>query len=100
MNQLFLPDMHSSRKQAWSKACLAGRRGWYGKLMKRVTEGQTPNFEVIQPDKITRIIIYGGSVAFHIESSKGKDWPHRMQGRLRQSGFLNAEVMNASIFYM
>ena len=56
-----------------------------------------PNFEVKKPDGITRIIIYGGSATFDIESTKGEDWPHRVQRILRESGFSNVEVINAGI---
>ena len=55
------------------------------------------NFEAKKPDGIIRIIIYGGSAAFDIMSTKGEDWPHRVEGKLRESGFSNVEVINAGI---
>jgi len=56
-----------------------------------------PNFETKKADGITRIIIYGGSAVFDTKSTKGEDWPHRVQGILRESGFSNVEVINAGI---
>ena len=56
-----------------------------------------PNFEAKKADSITRIIIYGGSAVFDTKSTKGEDWPHRVQGILRESGFSNVEVINAGI---
>jgi len=56
-----------------------------------------PNFEAKKPDGTTRIIIYGGSAVFDTKSTKGEDWPHRVQGKLRESGFSNVEVINAGI---
>jgi len=56
-----------------------------------------PNFDMKKPDGTTRIIIYGGSATFDIESTKGEDWPHRVQRILRESGFSNVEVINAGI---
>ncbi len=56
-----------------------------------------PIFEAKKADGITRIIIYGGSAVFDTKSTKGEDWPHRVQGILRESGFSNVEVINAGI---
>jgi len=56
-----------------------------------------PNFEVKKPDGSTRIIIYGGSAVFDVESTKGDDWPHRVQRILRELGFSNLEVINAGV---
>jgi len=56
-----------------------------------------PNFEKEKPDGITRIIIYGGSAVFDIKSTQGEDWPHRVKGILRKSGFSNVEVINAGV---
>ena len=55
------------------------------------------NFEPKKPDGTTRIIIYGGSVTFDTRSTKGEDWPHRVQEKLRKSGFSNVEVINAGV---
>jgi len=55
------------------------------------------NFEEKKPDGTTRIIIYGGSATFDTLSTVGEDWPHRVQGKLRQAGFLNLEVINAGV---
>ena len=56
-----------------------------------------PSFEVKKPDGTIRIIIYGGSAVFDVESTKGEDWPHRVQQILRESGFPKVEVINAGI---
>ncbi|MEE9232180.1 MAG: hypothetical protein V3U07_01870 [Nitrospirales bacterium] len=56
-----------------------------------------PNFETQKPDGTIRIIVYGGSAAFDTKSTKGGDWPHRVQRKLRESGFSNVEVINAGI---
>jgi lysophospholipase L1-like esterase len=55
------------------------------------------NFEIQKADGTTRIIIYGGSAVFDTKSTKGEDWPHRVQGKLRGAGFPNVEVINAGI---
>ena len=56
-----------------------------------------PNFEAKKPDGVTRIIVYGGSATFDIMSTKGEDWPHRVEEKLREAGFSNVEVINAGI---
>lgn len=56
-----------------------------------------PNFEAKKADGTTRIIIYGGSAVFDTKSTKGEDWPHRVQGKLRGAGFPTVEVINAGI---
>lgn len=44
-----------------------------------------------------RIIIYGGSSAFDIFESEGKDWPHRVEQMLKEYGLSNIEVINAGV---
>ena len=56
-----------------------------------------PNFEMEKPEGVTRIIVYGGSAAFDMMVSEGKDWPHLVQKKLRESGLANVEVINAGI---
>jgi len=56
-----------------------------------------PNFEVPKPEGITRLIIFGGSSVFDTKSTKGEDWPHRVEAKLRESGFTNVEVINAGV---
>ena len=56
-----------------------------------------PNFEGDKPDGIIRIMIYGGSAVFDTKSTKGEDWPHRVERKLREIGFLNVEVINAGV---
>ena len=41
--------------------------------------------------------MYGGSAAFDMMVSEGKDWPHLVQKKLRESGLANVEVINAGI---
>ena len=55
------------------------------------------NFAVAKPKGTIRIIFYGGSAVFDPGSPEGKDWPHRVEDILRQSGFPNVEVINAGI---
>jgi lysophospholipase L1-like esterase len=55
------------------------------------------NFQVDKPDGITRIMIYGGSAVFDTRSTTGEDWPHRVQGKLREAGFSSIEVINAGV---
>ena len=38
-----------------------------------------PNFETEKPEGVIRIIVYGGSAAFDMMVSEGKDWPHLVQ---------------------
>lgn len=56
-----------------------------------------PNFEVPKPEGITRLVIFGGSSVFDTKSTKGEDWPHRVEAKLRESGFTNVEVINAGV---
>ncbi len=55
------------------------------------------SFDVDKPDGIIRVIIYGGSAAFDTKSTKGEDWPHRVEGKLKERGFSNIEVINAGV---
>jgi lysophospholipase L1-like esterase len=56
-----------------------------------------PNFEMEKPEGVIRIIVYGGSAAFDMMVSEGKDWPHLVQENLGKSGLANIEVINAGI---
>jgi hypothetical protein len=56
-----------------------------------------PNFETEKPDGVIRVIVYGGSAAFDMMVSEGKDWPYLVQKKLRESGLANVEVINAGI---
>jgi hypothetical protein len=56
-----------------------------------------PKFDENKPDGVIRIIVYGGSAAFDMMVSEGKDWPHQVQKKLRESGLANVEVINAGI---
>jgi hypothetical protein len=42
-------------------------------------------------------MIYGGSAAFDTRSTKGEDWPHRVERKLRQAGLSSVEVINAAV---
>ena len=70
-----------------------------GELVWEINEKgyRGPNFEEKKPDGMTRIIIYGGSATFDTLSTRGEDWPHRVQEKLRKSGFSNLEVINAGV---
>ena len=41
--------------------------------------------------------VYGGSSVFDIAAPEEKDWPHQVQGLLREKGFSQVEVINAGI---
>ncbi len=56
-----------------------------------------PDFKVPKPGGVFRIVFYGGSSAFDIGSSEGRDWPHRVEKRLREMGFTQVEVINAGV---
>ena len=56
-----------------------------------------PNFETEKPEGVIRIVVYGGSAAFDMMVSEGKDWPQQVQKKLRESGLGNVEVINAGI---
>ncbi len=56
-----------------------------------------PNFEISKPEGMTRIIVFGGSSVFDTRSTKGEDWPHLVEGKLREVGFANVEVINAGV---
>lgn len=55
------------------------------------------NFETKKPDGVIRIVVYGGSAVFDMMVSEGKDWPHQVERKLRESGFPNVEIINAGI---
>ena len=55
------------------------------------------DFDVPKPKGLTRIMVFGGSAVFDTKSTKGEDWPHRIEKQLRQYGFLNVEVINAGV---
>jgi hypothetical protein len=42
-------------------------------------------------------MIYGGSSVFDHDNHGMRDWPHRVQKQLQDSGFPNVEVINAGI---
>lgn len=55
------------------------------------------DFSARKPDGVIRIIFYGGSAAFDINLPEGRDWPHRVETILRESGYPQVEVINAGI---
>ena len=54
-------------------------------------------FSPHKPQGTVRIMIYGGSSVFDHDNPGARDWPHRVETRLRQSGFPAVEVINAGI---
>lgn len=54
-------------------------------------------FTVEKPRGTVRIMIYGGSAVFDGGSPEGRDWPHRIQARLRRAVAPGIEVINAGI---
>jgi len=65
------------------------------RINKRGYRGK--DFSVAKPKGAVRIIFYGGSTVFNIGSTLGRDWPHRVEEILKQSGFSSVEVINAGI---
>jgi lysophospholipase L1-like esterase len=55
------------------------------------------NFDVPKPKGMTRIMVFGGSSVFDTKSTQGEDWPHRVEEKLRKSGYANVEVINAGV---
>ena len=56
-----------------------------------------PNFEIPKPAGIIRIIVFGGSSVFDTKSTKGQDWPHRVERKLQKLGLTNVEIINAGV---
>lgn len=56
-----------------------------------------PNFKTKKQGGVIRIIVYGGSAAFDMMVSEGKDWPRQVERKLRESGVPKVEVINAGI---
>ncbi len=56
-----------------------------------------PDFSTEKKPGITRIIVYGGSSAFNLGASDGKDWPRLVEAKLKDAGIANIEVINAGI---
>ncbi len=54
-------------------------------------------FSPHKPESTTRIMIYGGSSVFDHDNPGTTDWPHRVETRLKESGFPAVEVINAGI---
>ena len=71
------------------------KKGVECKINEKGYRGQ--NFKMEKPEGIIRIIVYGGSAAFDMMVSEGKDWPHLVQENLRELGLANVEVINAGI---
>ena len=77
------------------KHATGSKKGVAWKINEKGYRGQ--NFETEKPEGVIRIIVYGGSAAFDMMVSEGKDWPHQVQEKLRESGYSNVEVINAGI---
>ena len=54
-------------------------------------------FDAAKPEGTIRLMFYGGSQVFCIQTDRGEDWPHRVEGLLWEAGFDNVEVINAGI---
>jgi hypothetical protein len=54
------------------------------------------DFDFAKAPGTTRIIFYGGSSVFDLESYD-QDWPHRVESALKNVGFQQIEVINAGI---
>ena len=71
-----------------------GDSGWHIRWFINEKGYRGHNFSVEKPKGTTRIIFYGGSGVFDPDASPGKDWPHRVENILRQSGFSDVEVIS------
>jgi len=60
------------------------RRGYRGR-----------DFTVPKPHGTVRIVVMGGSAAFDVHASEGRDWPHLVESRLHAIGHDEVEVVNA-----
>jgi lysophospholipase L1-like esterase len=56
-----------------------------------------PLFTSRKPQNTIRVMIYGGSSVFDHDNPGSRDWPRRVEARLRESGYPNVEVINAGI---
>jgi hypothetical protein len=77
------------------KHASGSKKGVEWEISEKGYRGQ--NFETEKPEGVIRIIVYGGSAAFDMMVSEGKDWPHLVQKKIRESGLANVEVINAGI---
>jgi len=55
------------------------------------------DFSREKPAGTIRIMIYGGSAVFGRYLSNRKDWPHRIEVKLKKMGITNVQVINAGI---
>jgi len=53
------------------------------------------DFSVAKPENTVRIVFLGGSAAFDIQATEGRDWPHLAEKLLHKAGHTNVEVINA-----
>ncbi len=87
---------HVFKQEARTVKRLFGRKkGMVWEMNEKGYRGEA--FDVPKPKGTTRIIIYGGSAVFDIENTRGQDWPHRVQEKLRKIGWPSVEVINAGI---
>lgn len=56
-----------------------------------------PDFSTEKKAGVSRLIVYGGSSAFNLGASDGKDWPRRVEMKLKDAGIANIEIINAGI---
>jgi len=69
-----------------------------GRLVRINSHGfRGDEFPLEKPTESQRVIVIGGSAVFDIHASHGNDWPHLTQQDLRESGWANAEIINAGI---
>ena len=72
--------------------------GWDGARWRINPHGyRGADFTVPKPTGVRRIIVYGGSAVFNPSSTDGRDWPHRVEQKLRERGYRDVEVINAGI---
>ena len=54
-------------------------------------------FSSRKPAGVFRIVVVGGSAVFDLYSKPDEDWPHLIQRRLREKGYVAVECINAGV---
>ena len=80
------PATPQEKRSRWGNSYLINRRGYRGE-----------DFAVPKPAEMTRIVVLGGSAAFDIRASEGRDWPSLLQEDLLAAGVDSVEVINAAV---
>lgn len=81
-----------SRHAMMQKAQMERRRGTW-RINSKGYRGR--EFTVTKPADAVRIVVLGGSAAFDIQATEGRDWPHLVEDKLHAAGHTNVEIINA-----